>query len=92
MIFYSSDGVKFHVHQKYLQTHPCFAPAIFDDNGDAIPLLDAASTLELLFQFMYPRHHPELIDISFDDLVALAEAAENYEIYSAMVVCKIRMR
>ncbi|KAF8229902.1 hypothetical protein L208DRAFT_1284412, partial [Tricholoma matsutake] len=45
-----------------------------------------------LFQFRYPDPHPELNDLVFDTLAELAEAAENYKVFSAISVCKISMK
>ena len=49
-------------------------------------------TLELLFQFCYPNHRPDVEELEFDDLALLAEAAEKYQVIPAMNICKIIMR
>jgi hypothetical protein len=49
-------------------------------------------TLELLFQFCYPDHRPDVEALEFDALALLAEAAEKYQVFPAMNVCKIYMR
>ncbi|KAJ7778595.1 hypothetical protein DFH07DRAFT_1056036 [Mycena maculata] len=59
---------------------------------EAVPLPEPSATLELLFQYIYPRRHPALDEIVFPDLAALAEAAEKYQVFSAMNICRIRMR
>ena len=93
VIVQSCDGVQFHLHRKYLHFNSeGFPPAEIDTYGEVVVLSENASTLELLFQYIYPQHHPELRNISFEDLASLAEAAEKYGIYSAMIVSKIRMR
>lgn len=48
--------------------------------------------LEILFEFIYPRKHPTLKDLEFETLAAVAEAAEKYEVFSAMSMCDVRMR
>ncbi|KAF5380019.1 hypothetical protein D9615_006293 [Tricholomella constricta] len=93
VIFVSSDNVLFYIHRKNLETQAAgFPSAEFDTRGEIVPLTEDASTLELLFQFVYPRRHPDLEATPFDALVSLAEAAEKYEVFSAMNICKIRLR
>jgi hypothetical protein len=55
-------------------------------------LSETSVTLELLFQFVYPQRLPALVGESFSTIAALADAAEKYEVFSAMVVCEFRMR
>jgi hypothetical protein len=90
--FQSDDGVLFHIHRKYLEANTeGFPPAGFETEGDAVKLSEQSTTLELLFQFIYPARHPDLASLDFDTLAPLAEAAEKYQVYSAMNICKIRM-
>ena len=49
-------------------------------------------TLEYLFQFCYPEHRPDVQALEFVALAFLAEAAEKYQVFSAMAICKICMR
>ena len=49
-------------------------------------------TLELLFQFCYPDYRPNVEALEFEALALLAEAAEKYQVFSAMNLCKIYMR
>ncbi|KAJ7190807.1 hypothetical protein GGX14DRAFT_381746 [Mycena pura] len=92
--FQSSDGVLFRVHRKNLEV--CadgFPPSGFAvANGEIIPLSETSVTLDLLFQFMYPRRHPALDTTPFDVLEPLAEAAEKYQVFPAMNICHIRLR
>jgi hypothetical protein len=91
--FKSCDGVLFKIHTVNIQTHTKgFAPPEFPTLDEIVSLPENSSTLELLFQFMYPERHPDLEFVSFDILEPLAEAAEKYEVFSAMNICKIRMR
>lgn len=62
------------------------------DPDELIHLPESSTTLELLFQFIYPQRHPLLEGIGHDVLNALAEAAEKYEVYGAMGICHLRMR
>ncbi|KAK7036134.1 hypothetical protein R3P38DRAFT_616274 [Favolaschia claudopus] len=95
VIFQSSDGVLFGIHRINLQTNTeGFPPPEiqFASTGEVVSLSESSSTLDRLFQFIYPRRHPGLDDIEFDELDALAEAAEKYQVFSAMNICQIRMR
>lgn len=60
--------------------------------GEIVQLTEAAVTLEHLFRFCYPDRHPDVEAMKFDVLALLAEAAEKYEVYSAMNICKIYMK
>ena len=91
--FKSSDNVLFKVHTLNIRTHATgFAPPEFPALNEIVSLPEHSSTLELLFRFMYPERHPDLECIKFDILEPLAEAAEKYEVFSAMNICKIRMK
>nr|GAT48900.1 predicted protein [Mycena chlorophos] len=91
--FRSSDGVLFRVHRKNLEV--CaegFPPSGFDTNGEVVDLTETSTTLDLLFQFMYPQRHPSLDATPFEVLFPLAEAAEKYQVFPAMNICHIRLR
>ncbi|KAG5637532.1 hypothetical protein H0H81_004228 [Sphagnurus paluster] len=90
--FLSSDKVVFQLHRKYLEaTCGAFPSAEFETRGEQVPLTEDAETLEVLFQFVYPRRHPDLKSTPFELLSRVAEAAEKYEVFAAMNVCKYRM-
>ena len=59
---------------------------------EVVPLSEPSLVLGLLLQYMYRRPQPDLKTVNFVTLAALAEAAEKYEVYSAMTVCSIYMR
>ena len=62
-------------------------------NQDRIVLLpEDSDILELLFQFCYPDRHPDLNDLELAVLAKFAEAVEKYNVFSAIQICKIRMR
>ncbi|KAF8886722.1 hypothetical protein BD779DRAFT_1441389, partial [Infundibulicybe gibba] len=91
--FSSSDAVLFRIHRKNLETSTGGFPAGgFATLGEIVPLTETATTLELLFQFVYPRRHPDLETVTFEVLAPLAEAAEKYEVFAALNICKIHMR
>ena len=69
-----------------------FAPPGIEVRGEIVHLTEAAVTLEHLFRFCYPDRHPDLEAVELDVLVLLAEAAEKYQVYSAMNICKIYMK
>jgi hypothetical protein len=62
--------------------------------GEQIPLLEDSQTLEQLFVFIYPQPLPELNGdtVSFELLKKMAFAAEKYEMFVAMYMCKLRMK
>ncbi|KAI4524780.1 hypothetical protein K525DRAFT_162087, partial [Schizophyllum commune Loenen D] len=92
--FRSCDGLLFHIHRVNLDTHAgAFPPAELACHAtEAVDLPEDGQTLELLFQFIYPWRQPTLEGVPFERLDALAEAAEKYEVFSAMGICRIRMR
>ena len=92
--FRSSDNVVFKIHRKNLEVNAGgLSPAALTTSvSELVPLSEDSPTLELLFQYIYPRRQPLLDDIEFALLASLAEAAEKYEVFPAMTVCYIRMR
>jgi len=91
--FQSSDGKLFHIRRKYLEhTTGAFPGPEFDTHGEVTHLTESAAVLELLFRFAYPAKQPELDGMGFAVVSTLAEAAEKYEVYSAMNVCRMRLR
>ncbi|KAJ7907681.1 hypothetical protein B0H13DRAFT_1715765 [Mycena leptocephala] len=91
--FQSSDGVLICVHRVNLQTHTeGFPPAEIATQEEVCPLSESSSTLEVLFQFIYLRRHPTPDNMPFAKVAALTEAAEKYQVYSAMNICHLRMK
>jgi len=89
----SSDSVLFKVHRKNLETYSDIFPgADISLDNEVVPLSEKASTLELLFQYVYRQRQPDLSDIDAEELAMLAEAAEKYSVYAAMEVCKMCMQ
>jgi len=88
----SADGVLFRIHRLNLEacTEGLSPPegSIFEE---IVELTEDAPILELLFQFIYPTPGPDLTSIDFNILESLAEAAEKYQVYTAMSICKIYM-
>jgi hypothetical protein len=93
VIFQSNDKVLFRIHRKYLETNTGgFSSEGFTTSDEVVPLPEDSSTLELLFQFIYPMRYPTVMSMSFDTLLILAEAAEKYEVFAAMNICSMRMQ
>jgi hypothetical protein len=96
----SSDGILYKVHRKNLVLHSetfAAADAISAatgavDNSEIVSLSENSQTLDLLLQFMYRQRQPDLAVVDFKTLTELAEAAEKYEVYSAMAICHVHMR
>ncbi|KAG6901803.1 hypothetical protein C0995_007739 [Termitomyces sp. Mi166 len=92
VVFQSSDRILFRIHKMNLAT--CtegFSPPEHSTFDEIVPLPESSSTLELLFQFIYPRPQPELGTIDFETLALLAEAAEKYRVFPAINLCTIYM-
>ncbi|KAK7445136.1 hypothetical protein VKT23_015004 [Stygiomarasmius scandens] len=97
--FRSSDGMIFSIHQKYLEVTAEGFPSSSVNGSTAtananeiISLTESSATLDLLFQFVYPKDQPDLSDLEFSALMDLAKAAEKYIVYNAINVCQLRMR
>jgi hypothetical protein len=56
-----------------------------------IHLEEASDVLQLLLRFMHNTRQPDLNTTSFSQLFSLAEAAEKYQVYSAMGNCKTQL-
>jgi hypothetical protein len=83
----------FHIHRTNLDAITAgFPPAGFDTHDEVVHLAEHSDTLELLFQFIYPRRHPDLADAKIEVLAPLAEAAEKYQVFPAINICMIRMK
>jgi hypothetical protein len=91
--FQSSDGILFRIHKINLKVNTGgFVLPEFETHNEIVCLTETAMTLELLFQFCYSDHRPDVEALDFDALALLAEAAEKYQVFSAMDICKICMR
>ena len=89
----SSDGFIFQLHRSVLQSGTgAFPGSEFDTQGEIVQLSEAAAVLEILFAFIYPKKHTHLEKQKFEMVAAVAEAAEKYEVFSAMYACNVRMR
>ncbi|KAF8071470.1 hypothetical protein FPV67DRAFT_1481337 [Lyophyllum atratum] len=91
--FRSSDDILFLIHRKYLEntSGSLLPPDFVPNNIEVIDLDEEASTLELMFQFVYPQCQPPFEGMHFATLEKLAEAVEKYQIYPAMQICNVYM-
>ncbi|KZP07987.1 hypothetical protein FIBSPDRAFT_874926, partial [Athelia psychrophila] len=91
--FRSRDGIIFKVHSANLKaaSEGFSPPEGTSSQDDIVSLTEDGETLELLFQYIYPQRHPDPKDIDFKLLAKLAEAAEKYQVYTAMLICHVRM-
>jgi len=94
----SSDGVLFKVHRKNLEMHAegfagadAVVSASKSSDNEIIPLSETSTTLELLLQYMYRQPQPNLQQVDFGTLAAVAEAAEKYQVYAAVTICQFLM-
>ncbi|KAF9073081.1 hypothetical protein BDP27DRAFT_354219 [Rhodocollybia butyracea] len=93
--FRSSDDVDFRLHSRNLECTTCAFPAehmTTVDSDEIVQLAEPSSILEILFQATYPRPFPVLKELNFDTMLALAEAAEKYQIFSMIHACKSEFR
>lgn len=91
--FQSSDGILFHLQRKYLEVATgAFPGAEFDTNGETTSLSEPAAVLAILFGFVHPKRYPDVEDLDFSLLADVAEAAEKYEAFAAIELCRLQMR
>lgn len=90
----SSDNTNFHLHKRNLEfATGAFPPADTVVNiNETIQLSESAATLEILFQFIYPRRFPSLEKLEFEPLMLLAEAGQKYEVFSLINACQFQLR
>jgi len=89
----SADAVLFNLHRKNLEVGTgAFPGSEFETHRERVYLTEPAPILEIFFQFLYPKKHPDLKDLKFNILAQVAEAVEKYEVFSAMTLCERRLR
>ncbi|KAF7973117.1 hypothetical protein HWV62_16238 [Athelia sp. TMB] len=93
--FASCDKVLFKIHSSNMKAHSeGFSPpdgTSISTSDEIVPLTEHAATLDLLFQFMYPKKQPDLRKLDTESLLELAEAAEKYQVFAAMETCSRQM-
>lgn len=100
IILQTSDGKAISTHKANLgqfsngfppYTPPGAPDALMDEGQglvERVTLEETADVLRLLLQFMHHTHLPELEDQPFTLVASMAEAAEKYQVYSAVALCK----
>ena len=90
----SSDKHRFNVYRKDLEAYSegFVGPPGTNGKREVVELPETSEVLELLLQFMRKQRQPDIKEVPFHVLAGLAEAAEKYEVYSAMQPCHIYMR
>ncbi|KAH9479313.1 hypothetical protein JR316_0007902 [Psilocybe cubensis] len=93
-LFRSSDGVEFDLHRTLLGANTgAFPGPELETDGQVVELSEPAKVLQICFDFIYPKRHPDLEDItSFELLASVAEAVGKYEIFAAINTCNTRLR
>jgi len=92
VVIQSSDGVRFHLHRANLNfSTGAFPGTEFKTEGEVVILTEPENVLQILFQFVYPRRHPNLKDQGFETVAAIAEAAGKYEVFPAINTCVDRL-
>jgi len=59
--------------------------------NEVVPLTESSAVLELLLQYMYRQPQPDLKNVDFETLAGVAEAAEKYQVFTAISWCKMLM-
>jgi len=94
IVLESCDGVRYGAHAANLEAYSAGFPlaASTQFSGEIVHLPEHSNVLRLLLQYMHNERQPDSSGIPFKVLAPLAEAVEKYMVFSAMEVCKIRMR
>ncbi|KAF8877234.1 hypothetical protein CPB84DRAFT_1817608 [Gymnopilus junonius] len=88
----SADGFVFQLHRILLETATgAFPGSEIDTRGEIVELTEPANILGILFAFLYPKKQSDLAKEDFSVIMAVAEAAEKYEMFSAMTLCSMRL-
>lgn len=97
----SSDLALFKLHRNNLQAYAGAIPlpesASSPSGSSAVDIIqvlpEPASVLETVFEFLYPkRYYPELEDVEFVKLMAVAETVEKYQVFAALPLCVVRLK
>lgn len=84
-------GAHKHNLQSFTGGFPVGDWVLADTTNDVPILSESTDVLCLMLCFMHHAPQPDLQMLPFDTVVAFADAAEKYIIYSAIGVCKIYM-
>ncbi|KAF9458523.1 hypothetical protein BDZ94DRAFT_1173489 [Collybia nuda] len=93
IVFKSADNVLFNIHRKNLEaTTGAFPVFEASKQGQSVLLNESSTTLDLMFQYIYPMPQPDIPSLAFEALALLTEAVEKYRVFPAMLICKIHMQ
>lgn len=91
----SSDCYRYKTHSKnlalYCDAFPAVGSVTIDEN-EVVQMAESREIVSLLIKFMHRGYQPDLSNVGFETLSALAEAVEKYVVFSAIPVCKAKMR
>ncbi|KAJ7074714.1 hypothetical protein C8F01DRAFT_970452, partial [Mycena amicta] len=98
LVLRSSNGVLFGVHSTNLADFAAgFPPVEFMQQGgtnklEIVQLTETDAVLHILLQYMHHQRQPDSSHWSFETFESVAEAAEKYEVYGALEVCRLQMK
>jgi hypothetical protein len=87
--------VIFHLDRTNIKASSGAFPGLdnYDRHNRTIHVEEPSSILEIILPFAEKRGTPKLPrDLEFETLAAIAEAVEKYQIFSAMELCRTRLR
>lgn len=90
LVLRSSDQVFVGAHKANLDQYSGRFPSVgvVSTNYEVVAPPEDGATLKHLMQYMHRQHYPEIQGVPPDELFNLAEAAEKYEVHSAVAVCR----
>ncbi|TFK67448.1 hypothetical protein BDN72DRAFT_822344 [Pluteus cervinus] len=97
VIIQSSDGLLHGAHSRNLELYSgAFPSTSFASPADCevniLELTETSEVVVLMLKYVHNRQQPNSEEIKFEVMVDLAEAVEEYQIYSAMEVCRLHMK
>ncbi|KZV62484.1 hypothetical protein PENSPDRAFT_247767 [Peniophora sp. CONT] len=89
----SSDNVLFKVHRASLASHSAVFPGQeVVTNGEIVSLSESSAVLDIILQYIYPSPPCHLDGLPFTTLYQVAEAAEKYQMFAVMEICRILLQ
>ncbi|KAK1221796.1 hypothetical protein PQX77_015390 [Marasmius sp. AFHP31] len=97
VVLRSSDDKRFGAHSTTLGSFSLGFPAagstIEGEENPDVSLSETSVVLELLLKFLHPNTpQPDVTQLQISTLEDFSEAAEKYQVYPAMQVCKFAMK
>ncbi|ESK90402.1 hypothetical protein Moror_13692 [Moniliophthora roreri MCA 2997] len=91
IILQSSDGQRLGAHTNNLEVYNRAFPtagSVTHHVEEVVPLSESAATLTLLLKFTHYENIPDISSLELDQLLALADAADKYGNFFALIACK----